>query len=193
MGFGVLDGIVDGGHIVAVDLLGIQAKGLCLLGNVAVIQNILSGAVQLIAVVVDEVDNVVQLVGIGKVETLPDLALVGLAVADNAVDSVAAAVNLVAQGGAGSRGHALAQRTGGQVHTGGELTVRMAGELCSRLVQRIGLLHGIEALQPKGGIGHRAGVALAEHQPVPVLPTGILGVHLHDLAVEHGHQVRQVH
>ena len=65
----------------AVDLLGIQAEGFRLLGNVAVVQDVGGGAVQLIAVVVDEVDDVVQLVGVCEVERLPDLALVGLAVA----------------------------------------------------------------------------------------------------------------
>ena len=72
LGVGVLDGIVNGLHIVAVDLLGIQAESLSLLGQAAMGQDIVGGAVQLIAVVVDEVNDVVQLVGIGEVETLPD-------------------------------------------------------------------------------------------------------------------------
>ena len=61
------------------------------------------------------------------------------------------------------------------------------------LVQGIGVLHGIEAHQAEGGVGHRARVTLAEHQPVAVGIPGVLGVKMHDLAVQYGHQVRQVH
>ena len=60
----------------AVDLLRVQAEGLRLLGQIAVSQNVIGGAVQLIAVFIDEIDQVVQLVGIGELEGLPDLALV---------------------------------------------------------------------------------------------------------------------
>ena len=65
----------------AIDLLRVQAEGLRLLGQIAVSQNVIGGAVQLIAVFIDEIDQVVQLVGIGELEGLPDLALVALAVA----------------------------------------------------------------------------------------------------------------
>ena len=61
------------------------------------------------------------------------------------------------------------------------------------LVQSIGILRGIKAHQPEGGIGHRACVALAEHQPVAVGIPGVLGVKTHDLAVQHGHQIGQIH
>src|SRR5699024_8345602 len=71
LGVGVLDGVVNGVHVMAVDLLGVQAEGLRLFGDIAVVQDVGGGAVQLIAVVVDEVDDVVQLVGIGEVEGLP--------------------------------------------------------------------------------------------------------------------------
>ena len=36
-------------------------------------------------------------------------------------------------------------------------------------------------------------MALTEHQPVAVLPAGVLGIIAHDLAIQHGHQVRQIH
>ena len=147
------------------------------------LQNVGHGAVQLIAVLVDEVDEVVQLVGKGELEGLPDLTLIGLAVTDDAEHVVVPAVDLIAQGGAGGGGGALAQRAGGQIHTGGQLPVGVAGESGVGMVQGIGLLHGIEAHEAEGGVGHRAGVALGEDQPVPVLPSGILGVKLHDLAV----------
>ncbi|CAN3958343.1 hypothetical protein HEAFMP_HEAFMP_02295, partial [Dysosmobacter welbionis] len=49
LGVSVLDGVVDSLHIMAVDLLGIQAEGFRLLGNVAVVQDVGGGAVQLIA------------------------------------------------------------------------------------------------------------------------------------------------
>ena len=89
-------------------------------------QNVIGGAVQLIAVFIDEIDQVVQLVGIGELEGLPDLALVRLTVADDAEDVVGAAVDLVAQSGAGSGGSALAQRAGGQIHAAGLSSVSSA-------------------------------------------------------------------
>ena len=156
-------------------------------------QDVVGGAVQLIAVVVDEIDDVVQLVGVGEVEALPDLALVGLTVADDAEDVVVTAVDLVAQGGAGGGGNTLAQRAGGQIHAGSQLPVRMAGELGVGMVEGIGLLQRIIAHDAEGGVGHGAGMALGEDKPVTVLPAGILGIELHDLPVQDGHQVRQVH
>ena len=62
-----------------------------------------------------------------------------------------------------------------------------------RLIQGIGVLHRIEAHQPKGSIGHRTCVPLAEHQPVAVGITRIFGIKVHDLAVQHRHQVSQIH
>ena len=105
----------------AVDLLRVQAEGLRLLGQIAVSQNVIGGAVQLIAVFIDELDQVVQLVGIGELEGLPDLALVRRTASEDAEDVVVAAVDLVAQSGAGSGGSTLAQRAGGQIHAGSQL------------------------------------------------------------------------
>ena len=139
----VLDGPIDGLHVMTVNLLRVQAEALRLPGDVAVVKNIHRLAVQLIAVVVDDKDNVVQLVGIGKVESLPDLALIGLAIADDAEYMVLAAVDAVAQRCAGGSGHTLAQRAGSEVDTGGQLAVGVAGELGMRLVKGIGLSHGI--------------------------------------------------
>ena len=139
----VLDGLIDGLHVMTVNLLRVQAEALRLPGDVAVVKNIHRLAVQLIAVVVDDKDNVVQLVGIGKVESLPDLALIGLAIADDAEYMVLAAVDAVAQCCAGGSGHTLAQRAGSEVDTGGQLAVGVAGELGMRLVKGIGLSHGI--------------------------------------------------
>ena len=139
----VLDGPIDGLHVMTVNLLRVQAEALSLPGDVAVVKNIHRLAVQLVAVVVDDKDNVVQLVGIGKVESLPDLALIGLAIADDAEYMVLAAVDAVAQCCAGGSGHTLAQRAGSEVDTGGQLAVGVAGELGMRLVKGIGLSHGI--------------------------------------------------
>ena len=139
----VLDGLIDGLHVMTVNLLRVQAEALSLPGDVAVVKNIHRLAVQLVAVVVDDKDNVVQLVGIGKVESLPDLALIGLAIADDAEYMVLAAVDAVAQCCAGGSGHTLAQRAGSEVDTGGQLAVGVAGELGMRLVKGIGLSHGI--------------------------------------------------
>ena len=139
----VLDGLIDGLHVMTVNLLRVQAEALRLPGDVAVVKNIHRLAVQLVAVVVDDKDNVVQLVGIGKVESLPDLALIGLAIADDAEYMVLAAVDAVAQCCAGGSGHTLAQRAGSEVDTGGQLAVGVAGELGMRLVKGIGLSHGI--------------------------------------------------
>ena len=139
----VLDGLIDGLHVMTVNLLRVQAEALSLPGDVAVVKNVHRLTVQLIAVIVDDKDNVVQLVGIGKVESLPDLALIGLAIADDAEYMVLAAVDAIAQCCAGGSGHTLAQRAGSEVDTGGQLAVGVAGELGMRLVKGIGLSHGI--------------------------------------------------
>ena len=107
-----------------------------------------------------QVDDVVQLVGVCEVECLPDLALVGLAVADDAEHVAVTAIDLVAQSGAGGGGGALAQRAGGQIHAGGQLPVGVAGELGVRMVEGISFLHGIVAHQAKSGVSHGARVAL---------------------------------
>ena len=125
----VLDCVIDSLHVMAIDFLSIQAEGLSLLSQAAMIQNGCGGAIQLIAVVIKEINDVVQLLSIGKVQAFPNLALVSLTVTDDAENVVVAAVDLVAQSGAGSGGSALAQRTGGQVNTGSQLAVGMAGEL----------------------------------------------------------------
>ena len=70
-------------------------------------QNVICGTVQLIAVFVNKIDEVVQLVGVGKVESLPDLALIGLAIAYNAENMIGTAIDFVAEGGAGGRGGTL--------------------------------------------------------------------------------------
>ena len=58
---GFLDGLVDGRHIVAVDFLGVEAKARHLFRHIAMGQDVVRRAVQLVAVVVDEVDDIVQL------------------------------------------------------------------------------------------------------------------------------------
>ena len=63
--------------------------------------------------------EVVQLVMYSELSGLPNLALVRLAVADEHENVVVAAVDLVAERSAGRGGHALAERAGGQVNTGG--------------------------------------------------------------------------
>ena len=103
------------------------------------------------------------------------------------------AIDLVAQSGAGGGGGALAQRAGGQIHAGGQLPVGVAGELGVRMVEGISFLHGIVAHQAKSGVSHGARVALGQDQPIPILPPGVLRVKLHNLSVQDGHQVRQVH
>ena len=45
--------------------------------------------------------------GVGKVESLPDLTLIGLAIAYNAENMIGTAINFVAEGGAGGRGGTL--------------------------------------------------------------------------------------
>ena len=104
---GILNGVIDDLQVMSVDLLRVEAKGRGLFGEVAVGQNVVRGTVQLIAVFVNKIDEVVQLVGVGKVESLPDLALIGLAIAYNAENMIGTAINLVAEGGAGGRGGTL--------------------------------------------------------------------------------------
>jgi len=85
----------------------------------------------------------------------------------------------------------LAQGAGGHVHAGGLVLVAVAGQVGARLVQRLQVLIGEEALDGQGGVHPRAGVALGADQLVPVRPLGILRVIAHDSAVENGQGIGQ--
>ena len=61
------------------------------------------------------------------------------------------------------------------------------------MVQSVGLLQGIEAHDAVSGVSHGAGVALGHDQPVAIFPAGVLGIIFHDLAIQDGHQVSQIH
>lgn len=77
----------------------------------------------------NEANEVVQLVVSCELSSLPNLALIALADANEYEYVAVAAVELVAQSSTGSGGHALTERTGRQVNTGGLGTVGMGREV----------------------------------------------------------------
>ena len=74
------------------------------------------------------------------------------------------------QGHAAGTGNALAQGAGGHIHAGNGGHVGMALQIAVNMPQGGQILHREEAPVGEGGIQAGGGVALAEHEPVPVLP-----------------------
>ena len=91
-------------------------------------------------------------------------------------------------GHAHRHGDALAQGAGGSFHADGMAVFRMAGGLAAPLPEGLKILYakGI-AKQVEQGVFQHRGVARAQNEPVPRLPSRILGVMFHLLPDGIGH------
>ena len=76
-GFRVLNRLINRGYVIAVNFLRIQTESLNFFSNIAVIQNIRRGSVQLITVIIQKINNIIQFMRTGEMKRFPDFALVG--------------------------------------------------------------------------------------------------------------------
>ena len=157
--------------------------------QVTVGHDLVAGAVQLQVVVIHENDQVVQTVLVSGVGSLPDLALLGLAVAHHAEDLVVLVVQLTGQGHTGGAGQTLTQGAGGDVDAGAAVHRGVTLKHGALLAQ--GVQHGLgeETHGSQAGILDGADMALGEHHAVPVLPAGVLGVQVHVFEVAGGDKI----
>lgn len=187
---GEVDGFHDLLHVVAIgDINDMPAEGFKLFADLSEARNLVEGAAELKVVLVNEADDVREALGGGKYRALPDLALLALAVAQEDVDIVLETLFLAAHGNAETGREALAKRTGGHVHAGGLVAVGVAGQSGAGPIEGLEFLPVEEAAQGEGRVHRRARVALGHYKAVTQLPLGILGVYVHDIAVEAGHEI----
>ena len=174
----------------AVDLIDVEAEVRGLFRHVEARHDLVGGAVELQAVVVEEHDVVVELVLVGAHHGLPDDALVDLTVADHGEHAVVLAVALAGEGHSHGAGRALAEGTGGDVDPGALHHARVALEHGALLTERV--QHGLReiAQDAQRRVQDGADVALREHKAVAVRPVRVLGVYVHLGEVQRGDHVR---
>ena len=126
----------------------------------------------------------------GGIGSLPDLALLGLAVAYGHINAVVLAVHLRRQRHTDAAGQALTQGAGGDVNAGALVHRGVALQGGALLAQGVQGLHREEALHRQRRILCGADVALGHHETVAVGPAGILGIDVHLMPVAGGHKFR---
>ena len=164
----------------------VQAEGPELGGQVSQGHDLIVGAVDLQAVVVDDDGQVIQMI-VGRChEGLPNLALLALAVAQQGIDLAVLMLHLGTQGHAHGDGTALAQGAGGGVHAGDLLAV---GENAVELAEILELIPADEAHLRQDRIVAGGRVALAQHETVPIGVVRVLRIHMHVVEKQASHQV----
>ena len=130
---GAVDGARDFLHVVAVDGLGEEAEALKLGLEIAHIQNLAYAPIQLNLVAVQDDDEIVQLVGAGVHQRLPDLPLLNLAVAQHGVHCDMLAEHFCTLCHADRRGEPLPQRSRRHVHARHVVHFRVARQISVNL------------------------------------------------------------
>ena len=166
-----------------------EFEGAELVGERHGVVDLLDGAVDLQAVVVDDHAEVIELLVAGKHGGLPDLALLALAVAQQGVGAIVIAPVLGGNGHAHGGGDALAERTGGHVDARGVVHVGMALQVAADMAQRLEILLGEESALGEHGVQTRRAVTLGKHEAIAVGLAGIGRVDVHFLKVQIGHDV----
>lgn len=178
-------------HAVSIHDDGVPAKGLAAL--LVDVQLVLQrGRVALAqAVDIKNGDEVVQLVEAGKGHGLPHGAFRQLSVSQQAIDSVAGFVEVLAGVGHPARGpEALAQGAGGHVCESlfwDRVPVQVGADLPQ--VQQL-CLGQVASFSPDG-IQDGSCVALGEYKAVIVRVPGVLGLVPHGVEEEYGHDLRR--
>ena len=126
-----------------------------------------------------------------RVGSLPDLALLRFAVADDAEDLVVLVVHLARHGHTDRAGKALTERAGGDINAGAAVHRGVALEHRALLAQGVELRLREKANACKAGILDGAHMTLGEHHAVAVRPAGILRVDVHVLEVAGSDKVRR--
>ena len=96
----------------------------------------------------------------------------------------------------GGHGHAhggaepLTQGTGGHIHPGHILHIRMPGEMGLDGAEELQFFCREEAPQRQHGIKGRGAVPLGQDETVTPGPSGLCGVHVHLVEIERGEDIR---
>ena len=125
----------------------------------------------------------------GKHSSLPDLALLALAVANDGIGAIGFALHLGGKRHTAGGRNAKTQRAGGHIHTGNMLHIGVTLQEGIQLAQLQKLLLGEKALLGQRGIECRGGVALGKHQTVAVGVFRVGGVNIHLCKIEVGHYI----
>ena len=121
---------------------------------------------------------------------LPNLALLALAVAEQAEHTLRLARQLQAGGHAGGDGQALAERTGGNLDARAQVAVGMALQARAQLTQRLELLAREIAGMRERCVQRGRRMALRQNEPVAVPPLRLLRIMIHHAAeIQRGEDV----
>src|ERR687891_587901 len=180
-GLGLVEGLVDLGQVVAVDLDDGPAEALPLGDERLEVEDLRDEIVELDLVVVHDHGEVVErAVGLPKLgrrhRGLPHLALLELAVAENAVDTRRRSGHPQAQRHAAGDRQPLAERARRRLDPRQGNPVGVALERAAELAQRDELLLGEVAASGHDGVERGDGVALGEHDAVAIGPVGSPGI-----------------
>ncbi len=174
--------------VMAIYLAHAPAKGGEFVGQRLDAKGLVHSGQALQLVVVDDSNQVIQAVVCGEQQGLPVAAFAQLAVAEQHKGLPVGAHALGGERLAHTKGQAVAQRAGGELHTLG-LVADVIHQY--RAVLAIGQqVVGVEkaALSQRSVHGH-AGVALAEDEAVASRRLGLRRVHVEHLTVEHGNDI----
>ena len=176
--------------VVAVNLACLPAERGELGAHIAGVAHIGGVAVDLQMVAVDDGHKVVQVLMGGPHGGLPNLALLALAVAEQAEHTLRLARQLQAGGHAGGDGQALAERTGGNLDARAQVAVGMALQARAQLAQRLELLAREIAGMRERCVQRGRRMALRQNEPVAVLPLRLLRIMIHHAAeIQRGEDV----
>src|SRR5262245_9033618 len=193
-GLGLIEGLADLIHPVAVDLEDRPAIGLPLAGERLEVEDPRHEAVELDLVVVDDdgeiVEGVVRAAELrGGHGRLPYLTLLDLAVPDDAVDACRRPAELEPQSLTQRDGEPLPERSGGGLHAGQGHAIRVPLERRAEFPERDELGFGKVARPRHGRVEGGDGVSLRQDEPVAIGPFGVRGIVPHAPEEEGPHQV----
>ena len=171
-----LEGPEHFAQVVAVDDLGLPAKGRELAVDRVEVQHILGRPGLLEMVAIDDQREVVEPVLGGRGRGFPVLSFVELAVAGQDVGVIVFLVDPGGQGVADADREPLAERAGRGLDSGQPLHVRVPFERAAQLAQRHDLVVREVAGLRERRVEDRRGVPLGEDEAVAVGPVGVLGV-----------------
>ncbi len=142
-------------------------------------------AVNLQPVPVHKSYTIVQVIVGSSHHCFPNLTLLELAVSQEDIDpALLLPIQLCRQGHAVGGGKPLTQRAGGHIHPRNIFPVRMPLEAAVDFAKTQQLFRGKEAPFRQGGIIHRRGVALAEHEDISLIPAGLGDIKFHEFKIQ---------
>ena len=174
------------GQVVAVDLVHVPAEGAPLVGQRFHADHVVDPAVELIAVAIDDGDQVGQPVMRGEQRRFPDLPFLHLAVAQHDEDAEIALAQARADRHAGAVGQRVADGAGAEVHAGHLAHVGMVAQRAAQagvVIQpcaRKEILVGQHREQADGDM------PLAHEEAVAVRPGGLARPQPHHAVVQRG-------